>query len=86
MKFTDTSLSVRDLQNGDVVIEEARHFMVVKVVSDGGREKYGYMNLETGVVMSAKYDSVMEMYDDCFSPTIYDTQIRTIEEVVLKSL
>lgn len=86
MKFIDKSLSTRDLQNGDVIVEEGRYFMIVKVVSDGGRDKYGYMNIETGVVLSATYDSAIEMYDNCFAPTIYDTKIRVIEEVTLKNL
>lgn len=86
MKITDNSLSIIDIQNGDIIVEDGRYFMVVEVVTSGGQHKYGYMSIETGVVMSAKYDSPIKMYDDCFSPTTYDTQIRRIEEIVITNL
>ena len=86
MKFTDKGLTISDLQSGDIIVEQDRYFMVVKLIGVGSQENYGYMNMESGVVLPQRYDSAIEMYDDCFSPTRYDTQVRVIDEVVLKNL
>jgi len=83
MKITDNALTARDIDKGDIVIEEGTPFMIVQ---DGITGDYGYMNLTTGVVLSVEYRSAKNVYEACFSPDKYDTKIRLIDEITLKSL
>ena len=72
--------TVYQLEAGDLIREETGGiFMVV-----AHKGKYGYMNIETGVLVSCEYDTPQEMFVSCFVPDEYGCVICEFGDVEIK--